>query len=167
MPVFTFSVSSSWGIAKCSLSLEWPFWFGVKNLLWMCKWKISLNKMSSENYIHTTTTPTMVTVRAVWIPPVLCEYLHNKDSLLQYILWGHWSSPLPYRKETKTKPNNKQTNIQKNPQPYQTKKKPPTKQKTTKHIKTSGPPHSHWHKSLNSASGTIIVIILTEILKNI
>lgn len=42
--------------------------------------------MSSENYIHTPTAPTMVTIRAVCIPPVLCEYLHNKDSTPVYSL---------------------------------------------------------------------------------
>lgn len=98
-----FFVWISWGITKCSLRLGWPFCFGVKNIFWQCKWKISLNEMSSENYIHTTTAPTIVMIRAGWTPPVLCEYLDNKNSLPQFILWGYWSSPLPYRKKKNQK----------------------------------------------------------------
>lgn len=125
MPVFAFYVWTSSDITKCSLRLEWPFCFEVKNIFWRCKWKRSSYKMSSENYVHVTTAPAMVTVRAGWIPPVLCEYLDNRDFLPQFILWGHWSSPLPYRKKPKTKPNHNQTNIQK------THKKPPTKPNQT------------------------------------
>lgn len=115
--------------------------------------------MSSGNYIHTTTAPIVVTIRAVWISPVLCEYLDSKNSPVYSLRTLELTTAL--EKENKTKQNNKQKNIQethkkpttkqkktnkKNPQiPTKPNQKLPTKPKTTKHIRTPGPPKSHWH----------------------
>lgn len=82
--------------------------------------------MSSGNYIHTTTAPIVVTIRAVWISPVLCEYLDNKDSPVCSLRTLELTTAL--EKENKTKQNNKQTNIQEtHKKPTNQTKKTPTK----------------------------------------
>lgn len=136
MLVFAFSVWTNRGIANCSLRLEGSFCFGVKNVFWLCKWKRPWNKMRSENYIHAMTAPPVVLIRAGWFPPeTCCSWVPEHQGL---------STPVSSLRTLE----------------FTT-----ALQKKKNHSKKTRPPENHWYKSLNSASGTIIVIFFSEIKK--